>query len=134
MRLTMVRAIDTHWQRHLTALDILREGIGLSSIGGRDPLVEYQRESFSMFNELQDEIAQLACNQIFRIKPQVAAAPLRRTMRAIHASAGEATPEQKPQTIIKKREIGRNDPCWCGSGKKYKHCHYKEDRLKEENA
>jgi preprotein translocase subunit SecA len=134
MRLTMLRAIDTHWQRHLTALDILREGIGLSSIGGRDPLVEYQRESFSMFNELQDEIAQLACNQIFRIKPQVAAAPLRRTMRAIHASAGEATPEQKPQTIVKKREIGRNDPCWCGSGKKYKHCHYKEDRMKEEHA
>jgi preprotein translocase subunit SecA len=134
MRLTMLRAIDTHWQRHLTALDILREGIGLSSIGGRDPLVEYQRESFSMFNELQDEIAQLAANQIFRIKPQVAVAPMRRQLRAVHASTGGAAPatEQKPQTVIKKREIGRNDPCWCGSGKKYKHCHYKEDRLKEE--
>ncbi len=125
MRLTILRAIDYYWQRHLTALDMLREGIGLMGIAQRDPLVEYQRESFMMFNTMQDEIAQRAANQIFRVKAQ-SAAPAQRVMRAMKASAGgEAV---KPQPVVKKRDIGRNDPCYCGSGKKYKQCHYKQDR------
>lgn len=128
MRLTILRAIDFYWQRHLTALDMLREGIGLSGIGGRDPLIEYQRESFSMFNEMQAEIAQRAANQIFRVKAQTAT-PAQRVMRAMKANvAGETS---KPQTVVKTRSIGRNDPCHCGSGKKYKHCHYREDRQKQ---
>ena len=128
MRLTILRAIDYHWQRHLTALDMLREGIGLMGIAQRDPLVEYQRESFAMFNSMKDEISQRASNQIFRVKAQ-SATPAQRVMRASKASVGgEAA---KPQTVVKSRDIGRNDPCYCGSGKKYKHCHYKEDRMKQ---
>lgn len=126
MRLTMLRAIDHHWQRHLTALDMLREGIGLMGIAQRDPLVEYQRESFMMFNSMKDEYAQRAANQIFRVRPQEA--PRKRVMRATKASGGGET--VKPQPVVKKRSIGRNEPCHCGSGKKYKHCHYREDRQK----
>jgi len=127
LRLTILRAIDTHWQRHLTSLDMLREGIGFSSLAQRDPVVEYTREGFTMFRELQGQISQQACNQIFRVQPQVAT-PVRRQMRAVHPSTnGESS---KPRTVVKsaKENIGRNDPCWCGSGKKYKHCHYKIDK------
>lgn len=131
MRLTMLRAIDHHWQRHLTALDMLREGIGLMGIAQRDPLVEYQRESFMMFNSMKDEYAQRAANQIFRVKAQ-AAAPTNRVMRASKASGSGETP--KPQTVVKTRDIGRNEPCYCGSGKKYKHCHYKKDRQAQQQG
>lgn len=131
MRITILRAIDYHWQRHLTALDMLREGIGLMGIAQRDPLVEYQRESFMMFNSMKDEIAQRAANQIFRVQAQ-SATPAQRVMRAMKASAGGETP--KPQTVVKSRSIGRNDPCHCGSGKKYKQCHYKQDRMKKAGA
>jgi len=130
MRLTILRAIDSHWQRHLTALDILREGIGLVSLQQRDPVVEYQLEGSKMFSELQDQIAQQASNEIFRVQPQVATRPTQRQMRAVRpTSNGQSAPVQ--QTVVKKHDIGRNDPCWCGSGKKYKHCHYKIDRQKQ---
>ncbi len=127
LRLTILRAIDTHWQRHLTSLDMLREGIGFSSLAQRDPVVEYTREGFTMFRELQGQISQQACNQIFRVQPQIAQ-PVRRQMQAVRPNSnGEAS---KPRTVVKsaKENIGRNDPCWCGSGKKYKHCHYKTDK------
>ena len=70
-------------------------------------------------------ISQRAANQIFRVQAQ-AARPAQRVMRATKASVGGDV--AKPQTVVKKRDIGRNDPCYCGSGKKYKHCHYKQDR------
>jgi preprotein translocase subunit SecA len=129
MRLTMLRAIDTQWQRHLTALDMLREGIGLMSIAQRDPVVEYKNQGFQMFNELQDRISQQACNQIFRVQAQTARQPARRKTREHRRSENGDQPEQ--QTVVKKRDIGRNDPCWCGSGKKYKKCHYREDMVKQ---
>jgi preprotein translocase subunit SecA len=80
-----------------------------------------------MFNEVQDQIAELAVNQIFRVQPQIASTPLRRQMQASRPQTNGAT-EQKQQTVVKKHNIGRNDPCHCGSGKKYKHCHYKTDK------
>ena len=129
-RLTVLRSIDMHWQRHLTALDMLREGIGLMSIAQRDPVVEYKREAFIMFNELQDQISELAVRQIFMVQPSTATQPVRRQMRAVRPteSAGE---EPVQQTVRNVRKVGRNDPCWCGSGKKYKQCHLKEDRVKQ---
>ncbi|MDQ7024707.1 MAG: preprotein translocase subunit SecA [Anaerolineae bacterium] len=129
MRFTMLRTIDYHWQRHLTALDMLREGIGLMGIGGTDPLVAYKIEGSKMFRELQDQINEQASNQIFRVQPQVANTPVRRQMRAsLRSLAGVAQTQSKPEPVKKKRDIGRNEPCWCGSGKKYKHCHYKTDK------
>jgi len=125
LRLTILRAIDYHWQRHLTALDMLREGIGLVSISQRDPIVEYKRDSFAMFNEMRDQITDQACNQIFRVRPQVAVQPVRRApVREI--SAATSAPETT-RTVVRKSSLGRNDPCWCGSGKKYKNCHMRQD-------
>jgi preprotein translocase subunit SecA len=135
LRLTILRAIDYHWQRHLTALDMLREGIGLVSIGQRDPIVEYKRDSFAMFNEMQEQIVDQACNQIFRVRPQVAPQPARRppVREMLPGAAPTATTTnaaKAPQTVVKRAALGRNDPCWCGSGKKYKNCHMREDMAK----
>lgn len=169
-RLTILRATDIYWQRHLTALDMLREGIGLMSIAQRDPLVEYKREAFAMFNEMQAQIDAQASREIFFARPASAVQPQRRApmqmirpqvptagvsatpatpapqanaaVRATPAPAGKAklaglpTPPPQGQTNVKPEasvtvrktsKLGRNDKCWCGSGKKYKDCHMRED-------
>lgn len=140
-RLMMIRAIDLHWQRHLTDLDVLREGIGLMAIAQRDPLVEYKREAFGMWEELQDRIRADAVRAIFAVqieffqRPQQ---PVRRQMQAVRpvATTNGAVAESRPEPARKtaKEKIGRNDPCWCGSGKKYKVCHYQSDKLERANA
>lgn len=125
LRLTILRVLDHYWQRHLTALDILREGIGLMSIAQRDPLVEYKRESFIMFDTLQAQISEQAVQDIFRVRPQVAQAPVRRSFQELRTNAPESN---VPKTVVKQSRPGRNDPCHCGSGKKYKNCHLREDQ------
>ena len=123
---TMLRVVDYHWQRHLTDLDILREGIGLMSVAQRDPLVEYKRQAFSMWQGLQDEIRQQAAYQLLATQVRQPQAPVRRQMQLQAVRAGAA--ETKPEPARAQHKLGRNDPCWCGSGKKYKHCHLKQDR------
>ena len=124
-RFVILRALDTLWQRHLTDLDILREGIGLMAIAQRDPLVEYKREAFAMFEEMQDQIDIQAVRDIFRA--QIQQRPVRRPMQTLRRSIGGVS-ESKPEPVRAAHKLSRNDPCWCGSGKKYKHCHYKQDR------
>jgi len=132
LRMTILRAVDTHWQRHLTALDILREGIGLMSIAQRDPVVEYKRDAFMMFEQLQDQINEQAARQIFMVQATIRQ-PVRRQMNTsrpnlIASGGGNSGDQSVLKTVRNERKIGRNDPCWCGSGKKYKNCHYKIDK------
>jgi preprotein translocase subunit SecA len=145
----MLRAIDQLWVRHLTDLDILREGIGLVAIGQRDPLVEYKRESFVMWEALQAQIKREIARTLFRIEVNVQQpAPTEgsttigaRNIRATHASVsgyvgpnggGDSAPQPvrdaapEPDRADVWSRVGRNDPCPCGSGKKYKNCHYRE--------
>ena len=127
-RRVRLRAIDMYWQRHLTDLDILREGIGLMSVAQRDPLVEYQRNGFQMFQSMRERIDVQVIQDFFRVKVNtVQRQPVRRNVRAIRPGQ---TANAKPEPIRTQRKISRNDPCWCGSGKKYKHCHYKLDKQK----
>ncbi|NWF70216.1 MAG: preprotein translocase subunit SecA [Chloroflexi bacterium] len=128
-RAIMLHAIDSHWQRHLTDLDVLREGIGLVSVAQRDPLVEYKREAFRMWEALQDEIQTAAARRIFTVTVrQPLPQPGRRQMQAMRPSSngGNAAPARPEPRRVQQRP-GRNDPCWCGSGKKYKNCHMRED-------
>lgn len=133
-----LQTIDVMWMSHLDEIDYLREGIGLRGYGQRDPLVEYKREAFSMFSYLMENIKSTIVHTIFRIS----AAPVTETQSAIpeknlnfsgaeevesFGSAREIqdgevreAPKQKP--IINDDKIGRNDPCPCGSNKKYKKC------------
>ena len=132
-RQMLLRALDMHWQRHLTDLDMLREGIGLMAIAQRDPLVEYQREAFNMFRQMQGRIDGQALQYIFRVQaPQMQKQPVQRQMRAIRPNVGGTSSQpSKPEPARADKKPGRNDPCWCGSGKKYKHCHYKLDKQAE---
>ncbi|NLD42090.1 MAG: preprotein translocase subunit SecA [Chloroflexi bacterium] len=129
----MLGAIDRRWVRHLTALDELREGIGLRAIGQRNPLVEYKREAFVMFEqlmgEIQSDVAQMILNaQVQHRRPLL---PVRNVQYA-GASGGSAGSERQPTRSGAK--VGRNDPCPCGSGKKYKQCCMREGLSPEEAA
>ncbi len=118
-RMLMLRAVDSHWVRHLTALDELREGIGLRAIAQRNPLIEYKREAFDMFDELKSAIALDVAGKILfsTLKQQ----PTSESMRAFRPLAQAQHSQSSAPAKVKER-VGRNDPCPCGSGKKYKHC------------
>ena len=131
-RQTVIRALDHYWQRHLTDLDILREGIGLQAIAQKDPLVEYQRQGFQMFRVVEDTYRQFASRNIFLVQPAVVQTPQRhRQMREFRPDMTMGNTDGPLQQTVRKsnQRPGRNKPCWCGSGKKYKQCHMREDQL-----
>ncbi len=149
-RQVMLRALDTMWVRHLTDLDMLREGISLMAIAQRDPLVEYKRESFAMWQELQSQIQRQIVQLIYRVElaPQQPPAPnappangllngqpntlnarnVRAALGAIGGNAPRPVQDSAPEPVRADAwdKVGRNDPCPCGSGKKFKNCHYPE--------
>lgn len=120
--------IDSLWMDHLDAVDDLREGIGLRGYGQRDPLVEYKAEAFSMFEKLVAQIDYQVIHRIFKVQVSGEPPPMPKPQRIITTPGGEDSSSSKPgvqQPIVNSgKKIGRNDPCWCGSGKKWKRCHY----------
>jgi preprotein translocase subunit SecA len=128
-RMIMLQVVDGQWKDHLLAMDHLKEGIGLRGYGQRDPLVEYKRESFEMFEAMMDRIEDETLRYLFLMRTPEEEEEMihqyqqrkrreQREMQMIGAGAVE-----KPQQVIRREKIGRNDPCPCGSGKKYKKCH-----------
>ena len=117
-RLVMLRAVDSLWIRHLTGLDDLREGIGLRAYGQQDPLVAFKKEAHEMYADLLAAIQHAIVGDIYRVS--LVREPQPRPMREMRTSV-EA--ERAPQPVrTAGAKVGRNDPCPCGSGKKYKHC------------
>ena len=128
-RMIMLQVVDGQWKDHLLTMDHLKEGIGLRGYGQRDPLVEYKRESFDMFEGLMDRVEDETLRYLFLMKtPEEQEEMIRQYQRrkrreqAEMQMVGGGTTE-KPQQVIRREKIGRNDPCPCGSGKKYKKCH-----------
>lgn len=120
-RAVMLRVIDSKWMDHLDALDQLRQGIGLRAYGQRDPLIEYKFESYQMFEEMIAAIEEDVVHHLFQVR--VASTQREPTIRVrqVRENQGKnASIPQKPQ--VKEQKIGRNVPCPCGSGKKYKYC------------
>jgi len=123
-RLVMLRVIDTLWVEHLTAIDYIRQGIGLQAMAQQDPLVAYKRQSSGMFEELREAIRDDLVRIIFRVSiakqgapnpaSQAPSSPMTQIVGKLGSKKASLQPGQK---------TGRNDPCPCGSGKKYKHCH-----------
>lgn len=117
-RVVVLRVVDTRWMQHLDAMDELRDGIGLRAYGQKDPLVEYQLESYDMFEQMINEIKHDVVRLLYRVQvsqpPQARAVARSSPARAPQASS---TPARQDGT-----KVGRNDPCPCGSGKKYKRC------------
>lgn len=145
-RYAFLTIIDNKWKEHLRDMDDLKEGINLRAYGQKDPLIEYKNEAFNLFTELLDTIRNETVQIAFKLYPaqpesvQISRRVERRPTRTIKESADnagmhggyvpapqeqETSPVGKPQPVKIGERIGRNDPCWCGSGKKYKQCHGK---------
>ncbi len=120
----MLRAVDTLWIDHLVAIDHLRTGIGLRGYGQRDPLVEYKKETYHMFNQLLSFIQKETVYTIYKVSLGMELAPSLMQQNLVFSGAEKEAVEK--QTVVRKnsqfKEIGRNDPCPCGSGKKFKRC------------
>jgi preprotein translocase subunit SecA len=138
----MLQVVDQQWKDHLAAMDYLRQGIHLRGYAQKNPKEEYKREAFQLFSDMLTRVKQDAVSLLARVQvqaeEQISAlesqqqAP--REMHFLHPSAGAAAPESEaapeevavatPKTVVRSQpKVGRNDPCPCGSGKKYKHCH-----------
>ena len=119
----MLQVIDTHWKDHLLSMDLLKEGIGLRGYGQKDPLIEYKREGFDMFSEMIGKIQIDAVERLFRIKAVREEPVLGRPVvhqQEFQLNRGESV--NAGPTHRENKKIGRNEPCPCGSGKKYKKC------------
>jgi preprotein translocase subunit SecA len=122
--------VDAQWKDHLLTLDHLKEGIGLRGYGQKDPLVEFKKEAFTLFDELMNRIDTEAVRFLFLMqpaKPQDEAKQIeerqRRQQKNLQFQAGPAAQAEAPKPVRSGAKVGRNDPCPCGSGKKYKKCH-----------
>jgi len=120
-RMVMLRVIDSAWIEQLHNMDSLREGIGLRGVGGRDPLVEYKIEGYAMFQEMMRGVREEILGMIFKVQLAPSEAEGRVEMPKRRAVSYGAPPKSAPPPS-KMVKIGRNDPCPCGSGKKYKKC------------
>ncbi len=118
-RYIMLKTVDQKWMDHIDAMDQLREGIGLRAYGQRDPLIEYKFEGYEMFQEMIRSIQEDTLRYLFRV--QITRAPERR-QTTYNLSYSHSDGAEKAQPVRKQKKIGRNDPCPCGSGKKYKKC------------
>jgi len=136
-RMVLLQTIDTHWRDHLSALDYLRQGIHLRGYAQKQPKQEYKREAFELFGQLLDSVKNDVTRTLMTVRLQSpeqvseAAADLESRAESISnvtytapTETGEVQQFVDPQTVVADvPRVGRNDPCPCGSGKKYKHCH-----------
>ncbi len=150
-RYIILQTVDGRWREHLEAMDYLREGVHLRAFAQKDPLVEYRGEGHILFEELSQTIREEVVFSLFHVSVQVeepALEPMQARESSLHyehetsagaeviaAAGGAATALAEPpgaaqsgsfaqpQAVNEHKDIGRNDPCWCGSGKKYKRCH-----------
>ena len=141
-RQLMLQQLDGHWVRHLTDLDMLREGIGLRAIGQQKPIVAYQKEAYETYQEMLRSVQTQIVRRLFLIPQQPRRAPsappqwggLRggaARQPVLRTSGGSEQAASKPMPARSSaggQKLGRNDPCFCGSGRKYKDCHLKADR------
>ena len=127
-RILLLRSVDTHWMDHIDAMDELRQGVSLRSYSNRDPIVEYKFESAEMFDEMIETIKSETVMNVLRVRIVNTQQDIKRS--AVAKIASEGTAESRAATTEKARpyvkradqKVGRNDPCPCGSGKKYKKC------------
>ncbi len=135
-RYIMLSVLDTQWKDHLLALDHLKEGIGMRAYGQRDPLVEYKRESFDLFQEMMERVEDQVVQYLYRLELKQVVPERRRQVVTTYQKAeatglagerreAQQSPTSGPPTTVRRStpKVGRNDPCPCGSGKKYKKCH-----------
>ena len=153
-RFSSLTAIDYEWKEHLYEMDQLRTGIGLRAYGQRDPLIEFKKEGYQMFMEMSQRIDEQAVSNIYKLKPvtEPTRIPRGQMVAAKQSTVGMGVASvvqsgaedgsgggyggpmkggsddmEKPRPVRVEKKVGRNEPCPCGSGKKYKHCHGKTE-------
>jgi preprotein translocase subunit SecA len=133
-RLVLLQTLDRKWIDHLYAMDALREGIGLRAYGQANPLIEYQKEGYALFEQLKHDVLEETVKFLYLVQIQPAAAlptPAPRPAYRVARESGEGD-RSRSQTAgaalqVRPTKVGRNDPCPCGSGKKYKKCHGRDE-------
>lgn len=131
VRIVLLQAIDMYWVEHLEVMDYTRSSVNLRAYGQRDPLVEYKKEGLRLFKEMNAAMQAQVIKVLPHIVPMVNGAPVdseQKNLKEVHENAqiiGSGDGSGNPGAVKKEVEVGRNDPCPCGSGKKYKKCHGK---------
>ena len=125
-RIIILRTVDTKWIDHLDAMEQLKQGVRLRGYAQKDPVVEFRMESYDVFNEMTAGIAETVVRSIMHIQKRnenmERVNVIRQMITNMNAAANAATEKAKPKVKSAKDRVGRNDPCPCGSGKKYKQC------------
>jgi preprotein translocase subunit SecA len=122
-RMVFLSIVDTKWREHLAEMDYLQEGIHLRAYGQRDPLTEYRREAYQMFSELQGSIQDEFVRYVYRVELVRQDEPARPRPQRVQTNQAEGSIQGARGVQAKGDKVGRNAPCPCGSGKKYKKCH-----------
>lgn len=123
-RQIMLRVVDRKWMDHIDNMDALKSGIGLKAYGQQDPVIAYRQEGFEMFDEMIEKIHEEVVAMLMHINVEYPPEPPKKQEVEMIASHGGEVggEEKKPDVTPKNKQVGRNDPCPCGSGKKYKNC------------
>lgn len=126
-RMILLRSIDTHWTDHIDTMDQLRQGIHLRSYGQQNPLRDYQNEGHQLFDtmmqNIEEDVSKYILKSIVSVEDDLERDKTTDFGKAEHVSAEDGKEKAKAEPYVKDEHIGRNDPCPCGSGKKYKNCH-----------
>jgi len=125
-QMVMLQSLDVQWKDHLLTMDSLKEGIGLRGYGQRDPLLEYKKEGFQLFQDTLDRIDENTITMLFHLQierpEEVALERTQKPQEMQFSSARSGGGPTSGKTVVKGKKVGRNEPCPCGSGKKYKKC------------
>ncbi|PTF14690.1 preprotein translocase subunit SecA [Staphylococcus devriesei] len=130
-RMILLRSIDTHWTDHIDTMDQLRQGIQLRSYAQQNPLRDYQNEGHELFDmmmqNIEEDTSKFILKSVIQVDDDIEREKTTDFGKAQHVSAEDGKEKSKKQPVVKGDKIGRNDPCPCGSGKKYKNCHGKDE-------
>ena len=121
-RMVLLRNVDTYWMDHIDAMEDLKRGIHLRSYAQQDPVVAFRMESYDMFDEMTACIREDTSKMMLTLMPRHKADVQRKAVAKITSTSSSSDEEVKITTIRKEKKVGPNDPCPCGSGKKYKKC------------
>ncbi len=136
LRQILLEITDNMWKDHLLSMDHLKEGIGMRGYAQKNPLSEYKKEGYELFADLMERISEETVKALFSItmvsEPPTEISRKKQEMEMIHGELDRPQPKEAPrqEPVRKVRIPGRNEPCYCGSGKKYKNCHLKTDQAK----
>ena len=128
-RRVLLSNVDSHWMDHIDAMEELKQGIGLRAMAQRDPVVEFRLEGFDMFDEMTAAIREDTVRMMLTLRVQKEAPIQRKQVAKPTAASGGSDGSEKAKPVKKSKKVGPNDPCPCGSGKKYKKCCMQKDKM-----